>query len=90
MMLYDLGAALVVALVAIGWLLVRYTAYRARFKFTDADIKASRKDNSSRSRSVLSGQVQEQLAPFLPELLAQFNPCDVRHVGPPLDLIVFD
>jgi predicted Holliday junction resolvase-like endonuclease len=90
MMSPYLGAALVVALVAIGWLLIRYTAYRARFKFTDADVKAAREDTKSRSRSVLSGKVQEQLAPLFPEFFAQFNPVDARFLGSPFDFLVFD
>jgi hypothetical protein len=88
--LYDLGAALVVALIAIGWLLVRFTAYRARFKFTDVDLKLAREDSKIRSRSIISGKVQEHLAPVFPEFLAQFNPCDGRFLGSPIDYIVFD
>jgi predicted Holliday junction resolvase-like endonuclease len=80
----------VVALIAIGWLLVRYTAYRARFKFTDADVKAARDDSKTRSRSIISGKVQEHLAPVFPEFLAQFNPCDGRFLGSPIDFLVFD
>jgi predicted Holliday junction resolvase-like endonuclease len=88
--LYDLGAALVVALIAIGWLLVQFTAYRARFKFSDADLKNAREDSKTRSRSVLSGKVQEQLAPLFPEFFAQFNPCDARFIGSPFDYLVLD
>src|SRR6478735_5458931 len=90
MKLYDLGAALVVALIAIGWLLIRYMSYRARFKFTDADLKHAREDSKSRSRSIISGKVQEHLAPVFPEFLARFNPCDGRFLGSPIDFIVFD
>jgi predicted Holliday junction resolvase-like endonuclease len=89
MTLYDLGAALVVALIAIGWLLIRYTSYRARFKFSDADLKAAREDSKTRSRSVISGKVQEHLAPVFPEFLSQFNPCDGRFLGSPIDYVVF-
>src|SRR5262249_59485580 len=43
----------------------------------------------TRSRSVLSGKVQEQLAPLFPEFFAQFNPCDARFLGSPIDYVVF-
>ena len=43
-----------------------------------------------KSRSVVSGKVQEHLAPLFPEFLNQFNPKDTRFLGTPLDFIVFD
>jgi predicted Holliday junction resolvase-like endonuclease len=38
----------------------------------------------------VSGKVQEHLAPFFPEFIAQFNPRDARFLGMPLDYVVFD
>ena len=46
--------------------------------------KSERKDAVNRSRAVLSGQMIEQVAPFLP-----CNPADVRFVGKPIDFIAF-
>ena len=43
---------------------------------------------TQRSHSVILGQVSEHLAPYMPEF--SFNPKDVRFVGSPIDLIVFD
>jgi len=50
-------------------------------------LKASRKDAVKRSRAVLSGQLAEQIAPFLKDFPC--NPADVRFVGKPLDFIGF-
>ena len=47
-----------------------------------------RKDSVSRSRATISGQVHEQLLPYLPDF--PFDPKDVRFLGAPVDLIVFD
>lgn len=81
-----LVVALIVALVIIAWLLV----YRVRHKYTDDDLTKARQDSISRSRSVVSGKVQEHLAPLFPEFISQFNPRDARFLGTPLDFVVFD
>lgn len=81
-----LVVALLLALLVIAWLLV----YRARHRYTEAELAQARQDSVSRSRSVVSGKVQEHLAPFFPEFAAQFNPRDARFIGTPLDFVVFD
>jgi predicted Holliday junction resolvase-like endonuclease len=87
-------ALLAVALMLTGgiivWLAVRGVSYRARYKHTDADLKTARADAVSRSRSVVSGNVQEHLAPLFPEFLQRFNPRDAIFLGKPLDFVVFD
>jgi predicted Holliday junction resolvase-like endonuclease len=65
--------------VVIVWLLV----YKARHKFTDDDVRKPRQDSLARSRHVVSGKVQENLAPLFPEFLAHFNPRDARFLGTP-------
>ena len=50
-------------------------------------LKSSRQDAVKRSRAVLSGQMAEQIAPFLKGFPC--NPADVRFVGKPLDFIAF-
>jgi predicted Holliday junction resolvase-like endonuclease len=82
--------ALIAALGVIAWLLVQHAVYRARHKWSDADIEAARHDSVTRSRSVVSGKVQEHLAPLCPEFLDQFNPKDARFLGTPIDFVVFD
>jgi predicted Holliday junction resolvase-like endonuclease len=47
-----------------------------------------RADSVQRSRATISGQVHEQLLPYLPGF--PFDPRDVRFLGAPVDLIVFD
>jgi len=47
-----------------------------------------RQDAINRSRAVIIGKVTEHLIPFLTTF--PYNPKDVRFVGSPVDLIVFD
>jgi len=49
---------------------------------------AIRQDAVSRSQAVTAGKVSEQLVPLLPGFT--FNPKDVRFLGSPVDLVVFD
>ncbi len=50
-------------------------------------IKIEREDAVKKSRSVLSGQFSEQLAPYLPNF--NFSPSEVRFIGKPIDFVVF-
>lgn len=50
-------------------------------------LREQAKEQLDRSRSVLKGQIGEQLAPLLPGF--PFHPGDVRFVGGVVDLIVF-
>lgn len=50
-------------------------------------IKSQRKDAVKRSKSVVTGQVFEQIAPFLPNFPC--NPKDVQFIGKPIDFIGF-
>jgi predicted Holliday junction resolvase-like endonuclease len=47
-----------------------------------------REDAVQRSQAVTAGKVHEQLIPYLPAF--PYNPKDVRFLGSPVDLIVFD
>lgn len=49
---------------------------------------AIRRDAVERSQAVTVGKVAEQLVPYLPGF--RFNPKDVRFLGTPVDLVVFD
>lgn len=50
-------------------------------------IKQERSDAITRSRSVLNGQMVEQIAPFLPNFPC--NAGDLRFIGKPVDFIGF-
>lgn len=50
-------------------------------------IKQERSDAVKRSRAVITGQMAEQIAPYLPEFPC--NPADVRFIGKPVDFIGF-
>jgi predicted Holliday junction resolvase-like endonuclease len=47
-----------------------------------------REDAVQRSQAVTSGKVHEQLVPYLPGF--PYDPKDVRFLGSPVDLVVFD
>lgn len=75
----DLVLGIVIGIV-VAWLYfviwkLRYTA-------------AIREDAVQRSIAVTAGKVHEQLVPYFPEF--GFNPKDVRFLGSPVDLVVFD
>jgi predicted Holliday junction resolvase-like endonuclease len=55
-----------------------------RFRYS-AIIRA---DAVQRSQAVTLGKVQEQLVPYLPDF--PYNPKDVRFLGSPVDLVVFE
>ncbi|WP_434579174.1 Holliday junction resolvase-like protein [Thermoanaerobacterium thermosaccharolyticum] len=47
-----------------------------------------RKNAVQTSRNTITGQVAEQLAPYLPEF--PYNPKDIKFIGNPIDYVVFD
>jgi predicted Holliday junction resolvase-like endonuclease len=47
-----------------------------------------REDAVQRSQAITAGKVYEQLIPYLP--VFPYNPKDVRFLGSPVDLVVFD
>jgi predicted Holliday junction resolvase-like endonuclease len=47
-----------------------------------------REDAVHRSQAVTAGKVYEQLIPYLPAF--PYNPKDVRFLGSPIDLVIFD
>jgi predicted Holliday junction resolvase-like endonuclease len=77
--LFGLLLGIVIGLLAawaymVGWKL-QYTA-------------RVRQDAVTRSQAVIAGKVHEQLVPYLPAFA--YNPKDVRFLGSPVDLVVFD
>ncbi|MCE1194893.1 hypothetical protein LWX53_00125 [bacterium] len=50
-------------------------------------LAAERDDAVKRSRSIVGGQVAEQVAPYLPEFPC--DPGDARFVGKPVDFVCF-
>ena len=61
---------------------VSFQIWRSRY------LKKIRQESVKQSQAVISGKVYEQLLPFLPEF--PFSPKDVRFLGSPVDLLVFD
>jgi Endonuclease related to archaeal Holliday junction resolvase len=76
---FGLFAGIAIGLLA-AW--VYFLLWRARYT---ARIRA---DAVQRSQAVTAGKVHEQLIPYLPAF--PYNPKDVRFLGSPIDLVVFD
>jgi predicted Holliday junction resolvase-like endonuclease len=76
---FGLVAGLAIGLL-VGW--VYFLLWKMRYT---ARIRA---DAVQRSQSVTAGKVHEQLIPYLPAF--PYNPKDVRFLGSPIDLVVFD
>jgi len=74
-MALGLGVGLLLAALYLLWWKARYT-------------RLLRMDAVQRSQAVTAGKVFEQLVPYLPGF--PFNPKDVRFLGTPVDLVVFD
>ncbi|WP_297217055.1 Holliday junction resolvase-like protein [Thermoplasma sp.] len=51
-------------------------------------IDEARRESVQKSKEVVAGKVTEQLAPFFPNF--KYNPRDVRFIGTPIDLVVFN
>ncbi len=77
--LLGLALGLVIGLL-IG--LLYFIAWKAKH------TSAIRQDAVQRSQAVTVGKVSEQLVPLLPGF--NYNPKDVRFLGSPVDLVVFD
>lgn len=50
-------------------------------------IQIEREDAIKRSRSTLTGQISEQLAPFLPDF--PYKAAEARFIGKPIDFLIF-
>jgi predicted Holliday junction resolvase-like endonuclease len=59
-----------------------FQVWRSRY------LRKIRQDTVRQSQAVISGKVHEQLLPYFPGF--PFNPKDVRFLGSPVDLVVFD
>ena len=70
--------------VAIGALAASAYFLLWRLRYT----RRIRDDAVQRSQAVTAGKVHEQLIPYLPDF--PYNPKDVRFLGSPVDLVVFD
>lgn len=75
----DLVLGIVIGIV-VAWL--GFVIWKLRY------TAAIREDAVRRSLAVTAGKVHEQLVPYLPDF--GFNPKDVRFLGSPVDLVVFD
>jgi predicted Holliday junction resolvase-like endonuclease len=70
--------------IAIGFFLAWGYLQLWKARYTDG----IREDAVHRSQAITAGKVHEQLLPYLPAF--PYNPKDVRFLGSPVDLVVFD
>jgi predicted Holliday junction resolvase-like endonuclease len=73
---------LIVALIYVMWL---YFQLKGRMRGEKQQI---REDAIKQSEVVIRAKVTEHLMPYFPDF--RYNPKDVRFIGSPIDLIVFD
>lgn len=78
-MMFGLVAGIVIGLL-VAWVYV--LIWKVRY------TTIIREDAVLRSQAVTAGKVHEQLIPYLPAF--PYNPKDVRFLGSPIDLVVFD
>ena len=57
-------------------------------KVLSVAVKSARADAAKRSKVVVSGQILETFAPFLPEW--RWNPKDAHFIGSGIDYLIFD
>ena len=60
---------------------------RYMFEIMRNVMEKEKKDAIKKSRSVLNGQISEQIAPLLPDFPA--DPSECRFIGKPIDFIAF-
>jgi len=77
--IFALVLGIVVGLLA-GW--IYFLQWKVRY------TTVIREDAVHRSQVITAGKVHEQLVPYLPAF--PYNPKDVRFLGSPVDLVVFD
>ena len=77
--IFGLGVGIAIGLL-LAW--VYFLIWKVRY------TTSIREDAVQRSQAVTAGKVHEQLIPYLPAF--PFNPKDVRFLGSPIDLVVFD
>jgi predicted Holliday junction resolvase-like endonuclease len=88
----DLDAALILLIIvlalAAGLLLNRLQGANDELRLRAGEVENARRDAVKRSTSVVRGKVTEALAPFFPDF--PYSPREVRFLGTPIDLIVFE
>jgi len=89
--------AVVVVVAVIAWALFWiHDARRDRdvhlrtYRYTEEDLARFGQEAIRQSHAVVSGKVQEHMAPLFPEFMTEFNPREARFIGTPIDYVVFD
>jgi len=84
--------ALCLAFVLVAYFATMYVREIAKARIIErehqVDVREQRTDAVKRSRSVIEGQVFEQLVPHFPEW--KHTPSEARFIGSPIDFVVFE
>jgi predicted Holliday junction resolvase-like endonuclease len=67
-----------------------HAQYRDAHPYTHAHIEEARVAALKQSRSTVTGQTAEHLAPLIPALLSEFDPRDWQWLGQPADFLIWD
>ena len=84
---------ILVLVVSIVYLLIKNLQWKFKFEqrikeWTEKEERRIREDAITRSARTLSGKALEKFVPFLDKF--PYNPHDVRWLGDPIDLVIFD
>jgi len=84
---------ILVLIVSIVYLLIKNLQWKFKFEqrikeWTEQEERRIREDAITRSARTLSGKTLERFVPFLDKF--PYNPHDVRWLGDPIDLVIFD
>ncbi|MBI4010555.1 MAG: hypothetical protein HY361_05240 [Candidatus Aenigmarchaeota archaeon] len=88
-----LELAVIVLTILLVYFVIKDLRWRYKFEqkikeWLDKEEKRIRQDAIQRSARVLSGKTLEKFVPFLDRFT--YNPHDVRWLGDPIDLVIFD
>jgi predicted Holliday junction resolvase-like endonuclease len=93
-MLEEISLTIIIVLLGlVFYLIYKNNEWKLKFEqkvkeWVEKEEKRIREDAINRSARALSGKTLEKLIPFLDRF--KHNPHDVRWLGDPIDLIVFD
>lgn len=77
---------LILAIIAVSCIAYLLGKKSARKDF-ETSVPEIRKDAIKHSRSVIAGQMSEQIAPYFPDF--PYKPTEARFIGKPIDFVVF-
>lgn len=92
-MVFELIVLALILLIVVIYLFIKNIQWKFKFEqrigdWISKEEQRIRKDAIQRSARTLSGKTLEKLVPFLDKF--QYNPHDIRWLGDPVDLVIFE